>query len=67
VVVTPLHAAARELGQLAASILSGDGAVEHYEHSTLALDEEGRHSSRHQRDAGPEPNDLGLTNFIHLD
>jgi hypothetical protein len=41
VVVTPLHAAARELGQLAASILSGDGAVEHYEHSTLALDEEG--------------------------
>ena len=41
VVVTPLHAAARQLGQLAASILSGDGAVEHYEHSTLALDEEG--------------------------
>lgn len=41
VVVTPLHAAARELGQLAASILSGDGAVEHYEHSTLVLDEEG--------------------------
>jgi hypothetical protein len=41
VVVTPLHTAARELGKLAASILSGDGAVEHYEHSTLVLDEEG--------------------------
>ena len=41
VVVTPLHTAARELGQLAATILSGDGAVEHYEHSTLVLDEEG--------------------------
>ena len=40
-VIACFHAAARVLGQLAASILSDDGAVEHYEHSTLAFNEEG--------------------------
>lgn len=41
VVVTPLHTAAREMGQLAATILGGDAPVEHFEHSTLVLDQDG--------------------------
>ncbi len=40
-VITPLHTAAHELGTLAASILSEFGPVEHFEHSTLVLQDVG--------------------------
>lgn len=53
-VITPLHPAAHELGVLAASILSETNAVEHFEHSNLAL-----------ADAGPDrDSDLALERAI---
>ncbi|MDB5692674.1 MAG: hypothetical protein JWO81_1737 [Alphaproteobacteria bacterium] len=36
-IVTPAHAAAHALGAFASAVLSGNGPVPHYEHSTLSL------------------------------
>lgn len=47
VVITPLHPAAHELGRLAATILTEEAPVAHYEHSTLVLDEIGTNRDAH--------------------